>query len=125
LGAGRSVAAQGGYQLAALGVVMGVSIFTGFFVGLLLRADCFLMDETVPLFDDREIWVFEHEHEEHQKLQLADEGKVNEGPYTEVLATEGNKRKDQNENLVDADIKVEMNNIHLDVHVNGVNGEKS
>ncbi len=53
---------QGCYQLAALAIVVAISISSGFFTGLLLRIPIF-NDLKTP-FDDREKWVIEGDEEE-------------------------------------------------------------
>jgi ammonium transporter Rh len=50
----RSPSIQAGYQLAALGLTLGISIISGIFTGLILRSEC-LQGPTL-LFSDRPFW---------------------------------------------------------------------
>ena len=56
LALGRTPGTQGGYQLAALAVVISISIVTGVLTGLLLNLSIF-QKVTTP-FDDEEFWKF-------------------------------------------------------------------
>ena len=57
---------QGCYQLAALALVLGISIVTGLLTGFLLRLPIFAEIQTA--FEDREKWECEFVNEEEQRI---------------------------------------------------------
>ena len=57
MGAGRGRNIQGGYQLATVGLVIGLPIIVGILVGFLLRI---FSDLNTP-FDDEEFWAISHD----------------------------------------------------------------
>ena len=57
-GLGRTASVQAGYQLAALGVTLGIAIFGGLVTGLILRIPFIeQVNETNELFDDQSSWI--------------------------------------------------------------------
>lgn len=57
-GQGRCAFSQAGFQLAGLGITIGISIVAGALTGLLLRLPIFeQLSEDVEMFDDEAQWV--------------------------------------------------------------------
>lgn len=65
-----SASLQGSYQLAALAIVLAISISSGYLTGLLLKIPIFSKISTP--FDDKEIWEVEGEEEEEKAHLNAD-----------------------------------------------------
>jgi len=90
---------QGSNQLAALAIVMAISLSSGFLTGLLLRIPIF--SELHIAFDDKEIWEIEGEEEEKAQLKADVEmahkspTAVNLGTENERFNTESNRLKTQ------------------------------
>lgn len=63
----RSANVQGGYQLAALGTTLAISIFGGLLVGWFLRSSVF--DKYYVMFSDDEYFECEEEEEHQHKLE--------------------------------------------------------
>jgi len=64
---GRSARTQAGYQLAAIGVSVGISIVSGIFAGFIASRSIFLPPK--ELFDDSEHW-YDKEIIEEQQFEL-------------------------------------------------------
>jgi ammonium transporter Rh len=84
----RSPSIQAGYQLAALGLTLGISILSGIFTGLILRSEC--LQGSTLLFSDRPFW-------ELDGISLSD-GEIED--RKELINTNNNQIKD-NENQND------------------------
>jgi len=57
-GLGRSGLEQGGYQIAALVMTLGMAIVGGIVTGLILKTPFFeQIDNTADLFDDEKDWI--------------------------------------------------------------------
>lgn len=76
---GRSSIEQGGYQMLALTVTLGISIVGGALTGLLLRMPCLDNVPSKRMFDDDEFFVVEGEG------------------YPEVLGTDGIEMHDEHD----------------------------
>ena len=69
-GLGRSAVEQGGYQMAALALTLGMAVVSGSITGLIMRLSIFSpIGEPDALFEDEGGWLMplEHAEEDHGK----------------------------------------------------------
>ncbi|XP_013381459.2 ammonium transporter Rh type B [Lingula anatina] len=92
-GLGRTAGEQAGYQMATLGVTLGIALLGGTITGFLLLIPCLDRPEGDQLFDDEKFW--EVPEEGFQKLPLFDpnssHGVNREEPAIKNGATEDTK----------------------------------
>lgn len=63
----RTPAEQAGYQLAALFLVVGTALITGFLTGLLLNSK--ILEDAKTVFDDNHLWEIEEDHDELKRVE--------------------------------------------------------
>ena len=68
---GRSALVQGGYQMAAIGLTLGLAIVFGAITGLLLRLPIFeQIEEVDECFDDEPHWITPVDFVDIQTLKM-------------------------------------------------------
>ena len=93
-GLGRSAVEQGGYQIAALALTLGMAVVSGSITGLIMRLSIFSpIEEPDALFEDEGGWLMplEHAEESHgKKISL----EIYEEPTNKSqLKTTGSEKK--------------------------------
>ena len=63
-GLGRSASAQGGFQIAALFVTLGIAVVSGIFTGFIIKLPLFYQIKNADeFFEDEPAWILNEEEE--------------------------------------------------------------